>query len=188
MIFEMLFGAMCVILFIIAIKWVQVFNNFQFLSQDAKEKFSNIEVYMKQRYDMIIAIIQMAKKYNIHENDTFTKVTEARSKWDTKAPLNERVTALAGLEDNYFKIQAVVENYPELKAVLIQNKVLDSDVQIENQLAMARLDYNRIVRDYNYRVKFFPMSIVAHYHHFEPYEFIAFGATNDYVPQKLYDD
>jgi len=121
MIGEVLFGAFLVLFSLVFIKWVQVYNNFQYLRQTAYEKLSNIEVFVKQRYDMIMAIIQIAKKYNIHENQTFIETAEARSKWDSNAPLNDRVKALNFLEENFFKIQAVVEEYPELKALLIQN-------------------------------------------------------------------
>lgn len=167
--------------------WIPVYNNFQRLRQSALENLSNIEVFIQQRSDMILAIVQMAKRYNIHESTTFKETAEARNKiFHPPAEMNERVKALSDIENSFLKMQAVAEAYPDLKAELIQSRVLESDVLIETRLAQSRVEYNKVAREYNYQVQFFPKSIIAMVHGFRPVAYIAFK-EKEYEPRKIYE-
>lgn len=174
-----------VVLVVGAYLWIPVYNDFQRLRQSALEKLSNIEVFMQQRSDVILAIVQIAKGYNIHENTTLKETMDARRRFPPE-DINERAKALSTIENAFMRLQATAEAYPDLKAELIQSRVLENDVLVEKQLATSRVEYNKIAQDYNYQINVFPKNIVALVHGFKPIPYVTFKGK-DYEPKKIYE-
>ena len=96
--------------------WISVYNKFQYWITRAQRKFADVDVVMQERLDNIHALAQIAKKYDIHEYKALKDVIEARSKWTKDADLNEKVKLASEVENGYFKLQAIFERYPNLKA------------------------------------------------------------------------
>ena len=141
------------------------------------EAFSQIDVQLKRRTDLIPNLIETVKGYAKHEKDTFTKVTELRTSLmqaktpEKKAEVNNMLT------DALKTIFAVAEAYPQLRAS--ENfKALQEELEdTENKIAYSRQFYNSNVLDYNTKLQIFPNVLFAKILNFKPAQF--FGATEE---------
>jgi LemA protein len=143
---------------------------------------------MQQRLDMLPALAQAIKKYDIHEYKALKDTIEARSRWSRDAPLNERVQAAQDVENSFLKIQAVFERYPKLQAEKLHEKIMGRGniSHMEHKLAKYRLGYNEVVEQYNRRVSIFPRNIVAKVHGFKKLEYLSLGNKQNQGEQEAY--
>lgn len=150
---------------------VLVYNGLVRLRNRAKEAWSDIEVQLKRRYDLIPNLLETVKGYAKHESAVFEKVTEARSR--AMGALDGR--AKAGAENmlsNALKsLFAVAESYPQLKANENFAKLQDELTDTEDKIQAARRFYNANVRDLNTRIETFPANIIAQMFNFSQLEF-----------------
>jgi len=190
-------GAIALAIILLIRGWIKIYNKFHWWYNRALERFDNIETIMQKRLDAFGTFAQITKKYDIHENKTFKEVVEARSRWSKELELNEKVKLTSQLENNFIKLHAVAESYPELKAILLHHDFMSkvSDKAIEDQLSRRREAYNEVVKDYNYRLAKFPRNIVAMIHGFKPLEHLRLGhkvinnePKESYNPKKVFDD
>jgi len=136
-----------------------------------KEAFSQIDVQLKRRTNLIPNLVETVKGYAKHEKSTLTEVTKLRTSLlnaktpEKKAEVNNMIT------DALKTIFAVAENYPDLKAS--QNfKALQEELEdTENKIAYSRQFYNSNVLDYNTKLQVFPNVIFAKLLNFKPTEF-----------------
>ena len=130
-----------VTLLVIARSWIIIYNKFQYWKNKAEKRFAGIDVIMQQRLDMLPALAQAIKKYDIHEYKALKDTIEARSRWTKDAPLNERVQAAQEIENNFLKIQAVFERYPKLQAERLHERIMGRGniSHMEQKLAKYRL-------------------------------------------------
>lgn len=170
--------------------WASIYNKFIYWRTRAERKFADIDVVMQQRIDMLIALAQVVKKYDIHEYKTFKDVIEARSRWSKDAPLNEKVKSAQEIENNFFKIQAVFEKYPKLKADSLHQSILGHGnvSRTESKLREFRLGYNRVAQQYNERVQRFPRNLIAKVHGFKLLDYLNFAGQEKYNPKELFED
>lgn len=175
-------------LVLIARSWIIIYNKFQYWRNKAERRFAGIDVIMEQRIEMLPALAQAIKKYDIHEYKTIKDSIEARSRWTKDAPLNERVQAAQELETNFLKIQAVFERYPKLQAERLHEKIMGRGniSNMESKLAKYRLGYNEVVEQYNRRVSIFPRNIVAKVHGFKKLEYLTLGNQRNQGPHAAY--
>lgn len=180
-------------LFVLLLGWliyelIIIYNKFQYWYIRAKRKFADIDVYLQERIDKILALTQIVKKYDIHEYKTLKDTIEARSRWTKDSDFNEKVKYASELENNFMKIQAVFEKYPKLKAEALHLRLLDKNSKVESKLRQARLEYNRIVQKYNERVNIFPRNIVARLFGFKELNYIKFELQEKYDPKHNFED
>jgi len=168
--------------------WVSVYNKFQYWITRAQRKFADVDVVMQERLDNILALAQIAKKYDIHEYKALKDVIEARSKWTKDADLNEKVKAVSDVENNYLKLQAVFEKYPNLKADQMHISLMEKDSGIERRLRKTRLEYNRVAQRYNERTRRFPRNIIARVHNFKELDYLTFEGQPAYEPREIFED
>ncbi|PIT88690.1 MAG: hypothetical protein COU29_01330 [Candidatus Magasanikbacteria bacterium CG10_big_fil_rev_8_21_14_0_10_36_32] len=140
------------------------------------ESYSDIDVQLKRRYDLIPNLVETVKGYMTHEQNTLIKLTEARSAamkvHDNKeATLAEREAAENMLSGTLKSLFAVTENYPDLKAsqnfMELQRELTDT----ENKIQAARRFYNGNVRDFNIKIQVFPTNLIASALKFVKYDF-----------------
>jgi len=169
--------------------WIVIYNKFQYWINRAKRKFADIDVLMQQRIDMLPALAQVIKKYDIHEYKALKDVIEARSRWTKDASLNEKAQAFKEVDNAFLKIQAVFERYPKLKADALHKSIMGhgSISRMESKLRNFRLAYNRVVQKYNERVNIFPRNIVAWVHRFKELEYLSLGNQINQGEQEKYD-
>ena len=118
---------------------------------------SGIDVYLKQRFDLIPNLVECVKKYSEHEQKTFTEIAKLRAEYYKNKDLNTG----RELNSKFNNVIAVVENYPELKAdeqFLMLQKTLS---KMENQLQAARRLYNIEVTSLNTKIEVFPSNLIA---------------------------
>ncbi|OGM94029.1 hypothetical protein A2524_01930 [Candidatus Wolfebacteria bacterium RIFOXYD12_FULL_48_21] len=144
------------------ILWIVfVFNGLIRLRFRVREAWSDIEVQLKRRYDLIPNLIETVKGYMVHEKDVFEKVTQARAQSLSATGHTEKGAAEGELTSTLKTLFAVSENYPELKAntnfMELQRELSDT----ENKIQAARRFYNGNVMEYNTRIHVFPSNIIA---------------------------
>ena len=168
--------------------WIGIYNKFQYWKTRAQRKFADVDVVMQERLDNIHALAQIAKKYDIHEYKALRDVIEARSRWTKDTDLNEKVKLTSEVENNYLKLQAVFERYPNLKADQLHISLMERDSRIERRLRKTRLEYNRVAQQYNERTRRFPRNIVARAHSFKELEYLIFEGQEAYEPREIFED
>ena len=135
------------------------------------EASSDIETFLKQRYDMIPNLVEIVKGYAKHEKETFEKVTEMRSKAMGAGSLEEKMEYEKQLTGAITQLFAVAENYPELKANENFKELQTSLKELENNIQKSRRFYNGTVRDFNSMIAVFPNSIIAGIMGYKPLPF-----------------
>jgi len=172
-------------LVVIVIFWaVGVFNSLIRLKNRTNEAWSDIDVQLKRRHDLIPNLIETVKGYAKHERETFENVTQARTKAISAQGIAEKAKAEDALSNTLKTLFAVAEAYPDLKAsanfLELQTELSDT----ENKIQASRRFYNGNVRDFNIRIESFPSRIVANMLRFEKREFFEIGEpTEREVPE-----
>ena len=153
------------IIFIVAVALIVVFcifvyNSLVQLSNKVKEAFSTMDVYLKQRFDLIPNLVDTVKAYAKHEADTLEELTKRRADVAT-SDIDGQIEGEMRIGEALSRILVVVEKYPELKA---NENFLDLHkriVKVEDDIAFARRYYNGSVRQYNDKCQMFPYNIIA---------------------------
>jgi len=150
-----------VILVVVAVWFVAVYNGLIKLKVRTDEAWSDIDVQLKRRYDLIPNLINTVKGYATHERELFEKVTQARANAMNVQNPKARAGAENMLSGALKSLFAVSENYPQLKAnenfLELQKELSDT----ENKVQASRRFYNGNVRDLNTKIQIFPDSMVA---------------------------
>jgi LemA protein len=123
--------------------------------------WSQIDVQLKRRHDLIPNLVETAKGYMQHERQTFESITQARSQAMGAKNVAEASKAEGALTDALSKFMLVVENYPDLKANQNFLSLQETLTSTENKIAFARQAYNDAVLTYNNKTQMFPSNIVA---------------------------
>jgi LemA protein len=123
--------------------------------------WSQIDVQLKRRHDLIPNLVETAKGYMRHERQTFEAITQARSQAMGAKNVAEAAKAEGALTEVLSKFMLVVENYPDLKANQNFLSLQETLTSTENKIAFARQAYNDSVLGYNNRLQMFPSNIVA---------------------------
>jgi len=150
-----------------------------------KESWSDIDVQLKRRYDLIPNLVETVKGYMTHERTVFEKVTEARTKAMGANTKEEKLGAENILSGTLKTLFAVSENYPELKAntnfLDLQRELADT----ENKIQAARRFYNGNVMDYNTKIETFPNKLIAGAFGFKKEEFFGLEKEEEKEPIKV---
>ncbi|MDP2637285.1 MAG: LemA family protein [bacterium] len=150
---------------------VLTYNRFVTLRMRTREAFSDIDVQLKRRYDLIPNLVETVKGYAQHEKGVFEKVTEARTKAMGAQGMHEKAEAENMLSQTLKSLFAVAENYPDLKAsanfLELQRELRDA----EDKIQASRRFYNTNVMALNSKIESFPAGLVAKLFSFKPQEF-----------------
>ena len=140
---------------------VSIYNNLVSLRNNRENAFANIDVQLKQRYDLIPNLVNTVKGYAAHESETLEKITAARSAAMGATNINDKIAAENQLSSALAGLKVSVEAYPELKAnqnfLQLQTELAD----IENKIAAVRRFFNSATKEYNTAVQVFPASLIA---------------------------
>ena len=150
-----------VIVLLLVIWAVSIYNNLVKLRNNRENAFANIDVQLKQRYDLIPQLVSTVKGYATHEREVLERVTAARSAAMGATTVNEKVQADNMMTSALAGLKVSLEAYPELKAnqnfMQLQSEIAD----IENKLAAVRRFFNSATRELNNAVETFPGNIFA---------------------------
>ncbi|BET38013.1 LemA family protein [Spiroplasma ixodetis] len=158
-----LFGKIMVYLSFVLIFPIILFivsrNNFLRLQQSIEETASDIDVQLKRRFDLLTKLVDATKGYMKFEKSTLTDVASLRSgKMETMSDLSK---ADSGLNATFGKFNALLENYPDLKANTTVLQLQSGAKDCEDNIAAARRFYNANVKVFNSKIKTFPSNVVA---------------------------
>lgn len=156
------------IIFILLLMFIGNYNSLVGLRNQVKNAWSQIEVQLKRRHDLIPNLVETAKGYMKHEKETFENITLARSRAMNAGTVSEKSKAekdLSGTMSNFF---LAVENYPDLKANQNFLSLQEELSSTENKIAFARQNYNDQVLSFNNKIQMFPSNIVAGMFNFTP--------------------
>lgn len=158
-----------IIVLIILYALVQ-YNNFVKLNNSVKESFSTMDIYLKKRWDLIPNLVEVVKGYAKHEKDTFSEITELRTRSYDNMSIDKKIDINEQLTNSLSRIMAISENYPELKASENFSQLSKELTKIEDEIANSRKYYNGTVRMLNNKVQMFPSNLIASIFGFKEYK------------------
>ena len=156
-----------IVVVLLILYFVSTYNTFVRLKNTVEEAFSTMDVYLKQRWDLIPNIVETVKGYAKHEKSTLEEVIKLRNTaYDQMSP-DEKLEANKSLSQGITKIMALAESYPDLKANENFKDLSQQLTKVEADIANARKYYNAVVRKFNDKVEMFPSNIVAKLFHYK---------------------
>ncbi|MGN7437375.1 MAG: LemA family protein [Alcanivorax sp.] len=157
---------------VIVVIFIFLYNRLVALRQTRENAFSDIDVQLKQRFNLVPQLVETVKGYASHEKEVFENVTNARAQVGAaKGATGERVEAENVLGGALMGLLAVAENYPDLKADQNFQKLMNELSDIENKIAAARRFFNNATAEYNTATEQFPAVLIANMFGFSKKEF-----------------
>jgi LemA protein len=157
---------------VLMIVWmVAIYNGLVRLRNQVKNAWSQIDVQLKRRHDLIPNLVETAKGYMKHERNTLDSVTNARTRAVNAQGVADAAQAEGALSSTLRQFMAVAENYPDLKANQNFLALQEELTSTENKIAFARQFYNDSVMTFNNKTQVFPSTIIAGMYNFKEEEF-----------------
>jgi LemA protein len=154
------------------------YNRLVRLRYAALKSWSDIDVHLKKRHELLPNLVETVKAYAAHESTTLTQVIERRAMAMKAATPGEKGRAEGMLAETLQRLLAVAEAYPALKADAHFQQLMTQMRELEDNIEYARRYYNASVRDYNIMAEVFPSSIIASAFSFAPREFFELDAPD----------
>ena len=155
------FVFLLVLLALLAVVVIGIYNSLVRLRQQVKSAWSQIDVQLKRRYDLIPNLVETVKGYAAHEKETFDRVVQARNAAVSAAGVAQQAQAENALTGALRQLFALSEAYPDLKANQNFLALQEELSSTENKISFARQHYNDVVAAYNTRRLSFPANILA---------------------------
>lgn len=162
---------------LLALFVIGIYNSLVGLRNQVDNSWSQIDVQLKRRHDLIPNLVETTKGYMQHERGTFEAITKARSQAMGAKTVSEVSKAEGSLGDALSKFMLVVENYPDLKANQNFLSVQEELASTENRISFARQSYNDQVLFFNNKIQMFPSGIVANMFSFSKRDFFELEAA-----------
>lgn len=160
-----------IVIAVVVVYGVSIFNSLVRLRNQVKNAWSQIDVQLKRRHNLIPNLIETVKGYMTHERDTLENITKARSAAVDASSIADKSKAESQLSGALGKFNLVVENYPDLKANQNFLSLQEELTSTENKISFARQSYNDQVLFYNNKIEMFPSNILAGMYNFSKEEF-----------------
>ncbi|MBA7648217.1 Protein LemA [subsurface metagenome] len=151
--------------------FIGIYNSLIGLRNQVKNAWSQIDVQLKRRHNLIPNLVETAKGYMKHERETFESITRARSRAASAEGVGDKSKAEGVLSDAMGKFFLVVENYPDLKANQNFLALQEELTSTENKISFARQSYNDQVLFFNNKIQMFPSNTIAGMFNFKTEEF-----------------
>ena len=162
-----------IIIVVLIIGIIYIYNGLVTSRQKVDNAWSQIDVTLQRRFDLIPNFVETVKGYMKHESETFEKIAALRTSWANSSSVGEKAKLEGELSGALKTIMAVSENYPELKANTNFSELSEELRNTENKIAFSRQFYNDSVTRYNTKLELFPSNIVAGMFNFKPKELFA---------------
>lgn len=155
-----------VIIILLVIWIISIYNGLIKSKQKVDNAWSQIDVQLQRRFDLIPNLVETVKGYMTHESDTLAKVTELRTAWAGAKTVDEKAKLDNELSNTLKTIMAVAEAYPDLKANQNFESLQNELTETEDKISYSRQFYNDTVTRYNTKLELFPSNIIAGMFHF----------------------
>ena len=162
--------AIVVVIVVLILAVIAIYNNLVRLRQKVKNSWSQIDVQLQRRFDLIPNLVETVKGYMEHEKSVLEKVTELRTSWANAGTVAEKADLDNQLSGALKTIMAVSENYPDLKANQNFAELQQELQNTENKISFSRQFYNDSVTIYNTKLEVVPSNIIASIFNFKPEE------------------
>lgn len=172
-----------VIIAILVLYVISTYNTLVGLKNKVKDGWSQIEVVLKRRSDLIPNLVETVKGYTKHEEGTLTAVIEARNKAVSATTPEDAIKAEGEVSQALSRLFALTESYPELKANQNFLDLQKSLEETENKITYSRQFYNDNVLNYNNKTEMFPSNIVASLFKFEKFKFFEASEQEKETPK-----
>ena len=157
----MVVGIIVAIVVILIIAVIGMYNSLVQARIKVDNAWSQIDVQLQRRFDLIPNFVETVKGYMTHEKETFEKITNLRSSWSESKSISEKASLDNELSNTLKTIMAVSENYPDLKANQNFSELSEELRNTENKISFSRQFYNDTVTMYNTKLEVFPSNIIA---------------------------
>ena len=172
-----------VVLVLLVLYAISIYNKLVNSKNKVENQFSQVDIQLKRRADLIPNLVETVKGYTKHEEGTFTKVVEARNKALSANSINEKIEANNELSSALSKLLMLSEAYPDLKAnenfLSLQNDLKET----EDKITYARQFYNDSAMDFNNIVEMFPSNIIAGMFKFKKFEYFKIDEKEKETPK-----
>lgn len=158
------------IVVILVIAVIAMYNSLVQARIKVDNAWSQIDVQLQRRFDLIPNFVETVKGYMTHEKETFEKITNLRSSWSETQTVAEKANLDNELSTALKTIMAVAENYPDLKANQNFSELSEELRNTENKISFSRQFYNDTVTMYNTKLEVFPSNIIANIFKFKARE------------------
>ena len=163
-------GIILLVVIILVIAVIIMYNSLVSSKVKVDNAWSQIDVQLQRRFDLIPNFVETVKGYAAHESETLEKVTQLRTSWANANTIAEKANLDNQLSSALKTIMAVSENYPDLKANQNFMQLAEELRNTENKIAFSRQFYNDSATMYNQKLLMFPTNIIANMFHFEQRE------------------
>lgn len=185
-----------IVLAIIIIAGIVLYNNLVKARTYTQESWSQIDVQLKRRNDLIPNLVSTVKGYAAHEKETFEKVVELRNQLvdqesnpnPTSADREQTMQLSNQLSGQLKSVFALAENYPDLKANTEFTKLMEELTNTENKIAYSRQLYNSSVASYNIKLQTFPSNLIAGMTGFKSVNYLQVPEEETKTPKVSFDD
>ena len=150
-----------IVILVIIVFFAIMYNELVKARNKVKNAWSQIDVQLQRRFDLIPNLVDVVKGYMQHETETLQKVTELRTSWANATTVTEKAKLDNELSGALKTIMAVSENYPDLKASQNFSELQEELRNTENKISYARQFYNDSVTIYNTKLEVIPTNIIA---------------------------
>lgn len=150
-----------IIIIVLILVVIALYNDLVSLRQRVKNAWSQIDVQLQRRFDLIPNFVETVKGYMTHEKETFEKIAALRTSWANASSVSEKAELDGQLSSTLKTIMAVSESYPELKANQNFSELSEELRNTENKISFSRQFYNDTVTMYNTKIQVFPSNIIA---------------------------
>lgn len=164
---------------------IGIYNSLVILRNRCDNAWSQVDVQLRRRYDLIPNLVETVKGYAKHERELFEKVTQARANAINASTVKDQGQAENALSGTLKSLFAVAENYPDLKANQNFLQLQEELAGTEGKIAFARQFYNDTVMKYNTKQQVFPSSIIARMGNFKEREYFEIGEAEARGPVKV---
>ena len=167
-------GWIVLVVVILIVVWIiGMYNGLVTARQKVENAWSQIDVQLQRRFDLIPNFVETVKGYMTHESETFEKIAQLRTSWANSSSVGEKANLDGELTSALKTIMAVSENYPDLKANQNFADLSEELRNTENKISFSRQFYNDSVTMYNTKLEVFPSNIIAGMFNFKQKELFA---------------
>ncbi len=166
-----------IVIVVLVVLIIALYNGLVVARQKVRNAWSQIDVQLQRRFDLIPNLVESVKGYMTHEKEVLSKVTELRTSWANASSVGEKANLDNELSGALKTIMAVSENYPDLKANQNFSELQEELRATENKISFSRQFYNDSVTAYNTKLEVVPTNIIASMFNFKPEEL--FKAESD---------
>lgn len=176
-----------VVVIIFLIGGISSYNGMISKKESVENSFSNLDVMLQRRAYLVPNLVNSVKGYANHETEVIDKVTQARTKLLNANGTQEKSDANNELTNSLNALMVVVENYPELKSSENFIQLSDELAGTENRIAVARKDYNDVVKTYNTTIIKFPNNILANMFGLEKEDYFEADSSSKEAPSVSFE-